>query len=612
MAKRNFKILDLMTRAKSKSTERRKLKEYSVSYVDYSKEKTFDGFNMNIRNDRLMQGVDVWAGYYRKNPHRCATEYLGFSLKWFQELILFAMNIFPFFMFIASRGLGKTYITALFCCIKCILYPNIKVVIVAGQKTQAVEVVDKIIKELYSNSQTLRMEIKKYTLNAQNAEIEFWNNSTIKTVTANDGARGVRSNLLIFDEFRMIDKQILDDVLRKFNIVPRITPFSSNPKYSHLQEDNQEIYLTSAWLKSHWSWQHLKTYATSMLLGRGYFLCSLPYQIAIREGLLKRTAVENLMQENTFDPVSFAIEMECKWFGGVKDGYFDLEEITLRRNIEMPVYPSNLCKKLGLNQLRKQTGEIRILSVDVALMAGKKNDATAISIMQLVPDVDNRYTRNIVYMETIEGGHSNLQAIRIKQLFKDLDIDYIVIDANGNGMAVTDQLQQAQIDRKKNIVYSALNIFNREDMAIRCQDENAPRVIYAVKADSTFNSNIAIYLKDDIRTGKLNLLYDEYKGREVLVDSPKFFTLPVEEQVQLIDPYLQTSLLIREMVELSYANDKGLIKVFEKSGNRKDRYSSLAYANYYANELEIELRQNRTDKIDWNKIPYCTSAVSFR
>ena len=100
MPKKNFKILDLMTRSKSKSTERRKLKEYTASYVDYSKEKTFDGFNMNIRNDRLMQGVDVWAGYYRKNPHRCATEYLGFSLKWFQELILFAMNIFPFFMFI--------------------------------------------------------------------------------------------------------------------------------------------------------------------------------------------------------------------------------------------------------------------------------------------------------------------------------------------------------------------------------------------------------------------------------------------------------------------------------------------------------------------------------
>jgi SPBc2 prophage-derived uncharacterized protein yonF len=318
------------------------------------------------------------------------------------------------------------------------------------------------------------------------------------------------------------------------------------------------------------------------------------------------------MQESTFDPVSFTIEMECKWFGGVKDGYFDLEEITLRRNIEMPLYPAHLCKKLGLNQLRKQTGEIRILSIDVALMGGKKNDATALSVMQLVPDVDSKYVRNIVYMETIEGGHSNLQAIRIKQLFKDLDIDYIVIDANGNGMAVTDQLQQPQIDRKKNIVYPALNVFNREDMAIRCQDENAPSVIYAVKADNTFNSNVAIYLKDDIRTGKLNLLYDEYKGREVLSDTPKFFSLPVEEQVELIDAYLQTSLLIREMVELSYTNDKGLIKVFEKSGNRKDRYSSLAYANYYANELEIELRQNKADTIDWSKIPYCTSVVSFR
>ncbi|MGP1411695.1 MAG: hypothetical protein ACTTKD_07660 [Peptoanaerobacter stomatis] len=154
-------------------------------------------------------------------------------------------------------------------------------------------------------------------------------------------------------------------------------------------------------------------------------------------------------------------------------------------------------------------------------------------------------------------------------------------------MAVTDQLQQAQTDRKRSIIYPALNVFNREDMTARCQDETAPKVIYAVKADATFNSNTAIFLKDDIRTGKLNLLYDEYKGRETLCDIPKFFELKIEEQVRLIDPYIQTSLLVREMVELSYSNEKGLIKVFEKSGNRKDRYTALSYANYYANQLEI-------------------------
>ncbi|MGP1411696.1 MAG: terminase large subunit domain-containing protein [Peptoanaerobacter stomatis] len=398
---------------------KKKLDSSAQRYVDYSKEKTFEGFNRNIRNDRIMQGVSIWASYYRTNPQRFVKEYLGLDLKWFQEILLYAMMVFSFFMFIASRGLGKTYLTALFCCVRCILYPGTKVVIVAGQKSQAIEVIEKISKELMPKSQNLRLEIEKVTLNKQDAGIDFYNGSYIKTVTANDGARGARSNLLICDEFRLIDKEILDNVLRKFNAAPRQPGYLSNPKYLDLQEDNKEIYLTSAWLKSHWSWQHLKTYVSSMILGKDYCICSLPYQMAVKEGLLKKTAVENTMQEKTFDPISFAIEMECKWFGGVKDAYFDLEEIEFRRTLDVPIYPSDICKMIGLSVTRKQLGEIRILSIDIALMGGKKNDATAMAVMQLIPNTNNQYKRNVIYMETMEGGHSELQAIRIKQLYKD-------------------------------------------------------------------------------------------------------------------------------------------------------------------------------------------------
>ena len=34
-------------------------------------------------------------------------------------------------------------------------------------------------------------------------------------------------------------------------------------------------------------------------------------------------------------------------------------------------------------------------------------------------------------METIDGGHGQDHAIRIRQLYDDLDVDYVVVDTNG-------------------------------------------------------------------------------------------------------------------------------------------------------------------------------------
>lgn len=123
-------------------------------------------------------------------------------------------------MFIAARSLGKTWLTALFCVIRAILYPGTKIVIASGTKKQANEVLEKIRDDFCMNydwgSSNLNAEIKEVKISANEGLISFHNGSWIKTVTSSDNARGGRANLLILDEFRMIPKDILDAVLRKF------------------------------------------------------------------------------------------------------------------------------------------------------------------------------------------------------------------------------------------------------------------------------------------------------------------------------------------------------------------------------------------------------------
>ena len=64
-----------------------------------------------------------------------------------------------------------------------------------------------------------------------------------------------------------------------------------------------------------------------------------------------------------------------------------------------------------------------------------------------------------------------------------------------------------------------------------------------------------------------------------------------EEKDELRKPYLDTTLLIKEIINLqAEAKDNNRIKVKEKSGMRKDRYSSLSYNYWVVSQIEAEER----------------------
>ena len=78
--------------------------------------------------------VKMWASFYRANIHRFATDYLGLALFPFQMVLLFMMNINNNFFYTASRGQGKSFLVAVFCCCRAILYPNSKIIVGAGSR----------------------------------------------------------------------------------------------------------------------------------------------------------------------------------------------------------------------------------------------------------------------------------------------------------------------------------------------------------------------------------------------------------------------------------------------------------------------------------------------
>ncbi len=53
---------------------------------------------------RIYDGVDAWASFYRANPHRFAEDYLNIHLRLFQKILLYLMNEVNYFCYIAARG----------------------------------------------------------------------------------------------------------------------------------------------------------------------------------------------------------------------------------------------------------------------------------------------------------------------------------------------------------------------------------------------------------------------------------------------------------------------------------------------------------------------------
>jgi hypothetical protein len=563
----------------------------------------------NEKSQRILEGIAYWCGFYRENPQRFCKDYLHIRLKLFQKILIYAMMHNNYILYLASRGQGKTYLTAIFAVVRCILYPKTKIVVASATRTQGNEVLLKITDDLMKNydwgSDNLRREIneKETSVGANKAVIYFRNGSWIKVVTASDTGRGFRGNILICDEYRMVDKQIIDKVLRKYLTAERQPLYLNDPKYSHLKERNKEIYMSSAWLKSHWSYDKAKAYTFNFFDDtKKYFICGLPYQLSIYENLLSREQVEDEMSEDDFDATSWSIEMGCLFFGDTDGTFFTFDDIDKRRKLKNPFYPPTLNSKnskipdLVLN-------ERRILSADIALMASKKtkNDATSIFINSAIPTNDNNYISNIIYSENHEGLNTDEVALIIRRLFSWYKCTDLVLDTGGQGLGVYDALIKDIIDPTTGELYSALSCCNDKVMAERCKVSTAPKVIWSIKANAAFNNEACILLRSGFKQGKINLLVSELEAEEILKDKYKNFSkmLP-NEQLQYKMPYIQTTLLIYELISLEYEVKGTNIKITERSGMRKDRYSSLSYNYWVQCQLERETLQKIKTGFDIN------------
>lgn len=570
-----------------------------------------EGLSPNKR-ERLDEGIKIWVSFYRQNIHRFAIDYLGIQLKPFQVVLLYMIERNLKSCLITSRGLGKSWLIALYCCCRAILYPGQKIIVSCETKEQSRNLIrEKIVNELMNMSPNLKKEInpREIKIGTNESYVKFKNGSTITAINASENTRGKRAHILVVDEYVQIKNgfDTLTKILQPFLQVVRQPKYLQNPKYAHLQEENKQIYASSAWYADHWSYDLYKDYVEKMLIGESSFVCNLPYDVALKYGLMTQKRLDEIMNDPNLSEEAFLMEYSAMFYDLGEGAYIKPSDIINNRTIVKPWYPPTDIeyidekgkRNISWKEDRTSKQELRVLGCDIALAQGDKNDNTVIHYSVSIPKGD-KYITEVRYSEAINGGTAKAIALRLKQLYFDGDCDYIVMDIAGLGLAVLDALGEYTFDTERDIKYPPMCCFNKEDKKERCGYREAIPCIYGIVANEEINNAIAVTLKASLNNHTLKFLVNEFEGEDWLNENKNFQMLEASEKVRLMYPYVQTTLTQMEIIKLQTEITRKGIKLVEFGSNRKDRYSALAYMNLFIREKENELKKpkNRGNFID--------------
>lgn len=550
------------------------------------------------------ENTKKWISFYRQNIELFIMHYLGLNLFLFQKILVHLMDKYPFFMFVATRGIGKTWLLAVYSCARAILYPNTLIIVAAGSKKQASLIVThKIGLELINASPTLAREIKKISSSSQETYVEFHNGSRIDVIAATDKARGFRANLIIYDEFRLIDDEVINRIIRPFKNHTRNTGFRHLPEYQGKQEYiemNKEIFISSAYFKSHPMYKRFITYVEDMCEGDPYkAVVGLTYTTPIEHGMLKPEEVETVRSDATFTEIDWILEFETLFYGLSENAFFSYDHIAQNRNMKKAVYDNQMLDVIGVSKkdrLKKGPSELRIMGYDVAMMGTKNgrddNDNSVLTNLRCIPE-SSSYRRQLIDIKSYSGLTSSEQAQNIKRYFYEHEMDYLILDCRGNGMAVYDELIKVTYDEKLDKEYPAWCTYNDDDLKARSVKDAIP-VIYAFHGTAELNHNMATHLRDLLQRKRVELLEPSDKAIDFLNEVYGYDAKDMNIRQELLMPYVETELLSIEMMNLEFEVRGGFIRVFEQRSGRKDRYVSFAMANFLARQLE--LKHYRKDK----------------
>lgn len=561
--------------------------------------------------------VLAWGTFFRRNMHRFVIDYLCIQLFEYQALAIYEMGLSNLICIIASRNDAKSFIVAVYAVARCLLYKGTKFRIGSSTEKQAKLIVsEKIIDELCEWSPILRKEIVDYSTRNNDIFVKFRNGSKITVFVANENARGLRSNAICREETRMIKKKVEDSVISPFQ-TPRKPKYLFKDEYKNnkdLKEQPVDIYISSSWYDDgNWMWGIADQAMNAMIHHKDGLMLAFDESIAIKHEL--KTVEQLIKEKKKQDPATWQIEFLNLKVRDSLSSYFTYSMLISRQISKHPFYPRNVLDykngKKNKYAIPKLDNEVRVISNDIAFVAGNQNDNSVYACIRGIPEsvtyesdnhsveIKQGYHRSYPYLESNQIGDTTLQAIRIRQLYEDFNADYIVIDSRNGGLQVVYTLQKVLYDEERGVEYAPLKCMNNDEYSKVCSDPSAKPCIFVINATQNLNSDIAIAFRKNLTEGKIDFLVNFNTAQEDILFANQDYinNALTDNQIDYERPFLETQALINECAELQYEKmpQTGVIKIHEQGKNRKDRYTAASYGSYFFDQLELDMLSSSSD-----------------
>lgn len=490
--------------------------------------------------------------FYRQFPVIAAKDLLGIDLVWYQRLMLNDMFFKNYVLLLLGRGIGKTWLNAVFVVLYAMLYPKTKIGIIAPVFRQAGYLFD-FIEEIYDDSPYFRAAVKTYGKNkgikrTMSLEVvKLRNGSFVEALPLGDGnrIRGRRYNVVVADEYAQIDEEIIKLVVRPMMAIRR------------KEVANKLIISSSAFYAwNHLYLQYLMYQVMQKRKPKQYSVHEYNYQDLIALGpdapyLIDEDSLR--MQKADMTEEAFAMEHLAQFPVETK-GFFPA------RLIESVCSYRDGAPEIHIEADKTEIGAQYVMGVDSARIAG--GDNFAIEVIK----IGDNLNRVPIYAKTLNGSTFQTMRDTLRITLSRFPIVRIMMDPAGGGTTLKDLLAESWTHPISG--ETAPPIYDMDDTDIP-EEAIGLRSLRMVNFTQPSINHMYSLLKADMQHKRFQFPIDIKKNPDQELERAGWDMIATKQELMLLE-----------------AEPTGnFFKFIVPEGKKKDRATALALANLGVDQL---------------------------
>ncbi|MHC1722458.1 MAG: hypothetical protein AB9836_04535 [Aminipila sp.] len=555
-----------------------------------------------IDKEKWRARVAYWREYSDKFLDEFESTEADFTLNILQRIYMRVSARYKNSFITATRGSTKSYISQGTELAECDLFPGKWISMVAPSKEQSRNIAKETNDQFIKNYPMFSKEFKITKDTADEFVLSFPCGSKYRTAAVQNSSRGGNDHDISVEEVGQTGGgAVFNEQIYLSAFLPRVRKKRFVKGRRDLNERVQrKSYITSASSKQTYAYRVMRNFTKKMMRGdKDYYSIGNSWEVTVMLGL--KTIQEIAEYAADASQLDFMREFGSVWTGTTTDSLVSDEILSRSRKIQIAEF-----RHCGDPKVRYVVG------YDVAREEGQQNAESAIVVVKETPmsskenaSPTEKYWKDVVYIESFEGAEHTAQAKHVKQIYANFcppqdDNDYedtiFVVDANGYGMALRDELM-------KNLHDGIPPFAPKNDDRLEAQVQpGAARIMYCMKADTATDpeSEMVIYYESEFEHGRVRLLVDSKEGLEKFKKKHKIHN--DDSDYKYVVPYQNTQKLTDQISNLKQKGEgtnKRETRIHKSIP--RDIHSALKYCLRMSQLRELENGKIDKEEDEWEK-----------